>query len=90
MNRTKNIHKYGLKVVSLIITASDIQVSDTTAPTDRSIPPKPEIMVKVIPTVTMISGALSIKRFKNTCGEKKPSKATEPIPNRMINNAPVT
>ena len=90
MNNTKNIHRYGLNVVSRIKTAKDIQVSATTAPTDRSIPPKPEIMVKVIPTVIMIKGALSINRFKNTCGEKKPSKAIEPMPKRITNSTPVT
>ena len=78
INSTKNIHKNGLRLVSLIKIASDMQVKDTTAPTDKSIPPKPEIIVKVIPTVTIIKGALSINRFKNTCKEKKPVNVTDP------------
>ena len=41
-----------------------MQHKETTAPTDKSIPPPPDKIVKVTPTVTIISGALSIKRFK--------------------------
>ena len=87
---TISIQTYGLIVVSRISTASVIQLRETTAPTDRSIPLKPDKIVKVIPTVTIIKGALSINRFKNTCKEKKPVNVTDPIANNRTNKKAVT
>ena len=47
-----------------------MQQSASTAPTERSMPPISK--VNVMPTVTMINAALSMKRLRNTWGRIKP------------------
>ncbi|MNE78031.1 hypothetical protein D3C80_1743970 [compost metagenome] len=50
----------------------------------------PVIITKVMPTAVISKKALSIRRFRNTCNEKKPLYSIEPAANITINNATVT
>ena len=65
--------------------AETMVVSAMTEPTERSMPP--EMMTKVIPMAVTSRKALSMKRLRKTCSEKKESKVTDPAPNITTNSA---
>jgi hypothetical protein len=71
MASTSGIAMAGLHPCFSTSEAETMVVSAITDPTDRSMPP--DRITKVMPTATMHRKALSIKRLRNTCGEKKPS-----------------
>jgi hypothetical protein len=70
MTSTTAIAAYGFQPAASSA-AETIVVSAITAPTDRSMPP--ERITNVMPTATMHRNALSMIRFRNTCGERNAS-----------------
>ncbi len=68
--------------------ASSTVVNATTAPTERSMPPVR--ITKVMPVATTSKKALSIRRFRNTCGARKPSYLRPPASDSATNSDTVT
>jgi hypothetical protein len=67
---TKGSTANGLQPWRCTSDAETMVVNAITEPTERSMPPAR--ITKVMPTAQMIRKALSMNRFRNTCGAKKP------------------